>query len=121
MKLGYCYLLKRAIEVMQKKNCYGCQIDHPSQKQHLDGCLLDPEAAVERYTDVAVLEVLPENIEKLITRLLEFAGQPAEAAVAELAQDICGVGSPAYENIKEDILKESKLEKLIADMAEMMK
>ena len=36
---------------MAASSCLGCSIDHPSQEQHLDGCLTSPEGAGMMHGD----------------------------------------------------------------------
>ena len=118
VKLCYYYLLKKTIEELQKKNCYGCEQDHPSQRQHLDGCLQEFDDAVERYFDVAVLEVKAKDVEELCARVLEFANQPVEEAIIVFTEDITAVDGLAYAEIKRGLLKENEFEKLMMNMAE---
>ena len=51
--LSQCYshlLYKNAVK-MVATDCLGCSLNHPSQKHHLEGCLISPEDAGELYGD----------------------------------------------------------------------
>ena len=41
VRVAFRHLLRLTITKFQKENCYGCQVDHPSQRQHQ--CLEIPE------------------------------------------------------------------------------
>jgi hypothetical protein len=89
-------------------------VDHPSQVQHLDGCLLDLESALEKYIDVAVLNVDQVQVEELCKMVLEFAKQPEEPAITELTVDVtCGMN---HGELKKAVLKENLFEKVMMKM-----
>jgi hypothetical protein len=58
------YLLEREILFLIKENCYGCRVDHPSQRNHMtNGCLSDWFESVEENFDLAVLRLSPEKVQ----------------------------------------------------------
>ena len=78
VKMCYSHIFKRKVQAMQKTNCYGCQVDHPSQLQHLDGCLQDLVEALDKYSDAVYLDIATIDVWGLCRKLLQAAGQPAE-------------------------------------------
>ena len=51
--LSQCYshlFYKNAVK-MAATDCLGCSVNHPSQKHHIEGCLISPKDARELYGD----------------------------------------------------------------------
>jgi hypothetical protein len=47
LKMCYSWMVQKAAHALVK--CNGCDIDHPSQTQHLDGCLMSQENVILLY------------------------------------------------------------------------
>ena len=70
----YAYLLGKCIKALIK--CSGCAIDHPSQINHMDGCLMTSEEALEMYGDQARQEVAITYVVSLYNSVRERLDLP---------------------------------------------
>ncbi len=59
-----CYTYMITQEARKMVTCLGCQIDHPSQVQHLDGCLAESEQIVYLYEDEAFEKIKHQDLAK---------------------------------------------------------
>ena len=62
IQLVRAYLTKKKIEDVVRENCYGCQYDMPSQRDHV---CLDEEAG-DAYKHVVQLEDVAEKISTVV-------------------------------------------------------
>ena len=72
--LAMCYALhlKPIIRTVSRELCHGCQVDHPSQKQH-DVCLImDEEDRIHHCLERALEEVDVAKIINLYSRYKHF-------------------------------------------------
>ena len=98
-----CFCLSRCINKLAKENCYGCQIDHPSQRNHT--CLgidyhLNPIDLVEIHFD----DVWTESdrlIKQFITQMLLVSSHTTQKLEVdeELLKD--SLKCEAYFRVKE--------------------
>ena len=82
-KLIYSQCLTEEIATLAMTQCYGCKVDHPSQRQH--SCLMfDDEAnlyfyfrdAIKSLNDEQVLEKFHSHIEKVVpSSFIELYGK----------------------------------------------
>ena len=67
----YSYLFYKNAVKMVATDCLGCSVNHPSQKHHLEGCLICSEDAGEMYIDeIDVEQATIELYVKIRTVLL---------------------------------------------------
>ena len=65
---SYAIHLKRVIPSVARRLCYGCQVDHPSQKQH-DVCLMmTEEERILHCLKAALLEIKEKKVLRLFRR-----------------------------------------------------
>jgi hypothetical protein len=61
------FILRREILQLMEENCYGCCVDHPSQRQHMEGgCLMEWEDAVDMYFHRSLLNMGLETVKPYI-------------------------------------------------------
>ena len=66
------YLMRREIQDLMIKNCYGCAIDDPSQVAHMErGCLMNWEEAVDIYMQLSLMRLTPARMEPYICRICQ--------------------------------------------------
>ena len=70
----YLYLIDKAIKPLIQ--CHGCRYDHPSQVQHLEGCMMSTEEAWDQYALVAKAKVSIEEVLKLYMKVREELDLP---------------------------------------------
>lgn len=78
----WLYLAERKVEEMKANECEGCEFDCPGQRDHMSGCLMLWDEAVE--THAAKAEITDIDILKLYSSVLKFMGQSAMCSGSEL-------------------------------------
>ena len=97
-----CFLITERINELKSKKCYGCQVDHPSQIQHMyTGCMMEWEDAVRYYFDEAVKMTTPEKVTEAFLKIVN---------VLKVSHDVHGLFSEMnMENIK-DMVKSQDMD-----------
>lgn len=102
--LVMCYTRLVQKEVQKLIKCVGCEVDHPSQKHHLDGCLMDQENAVLLYEKEARENICMSGLLHLYLKVREELKVPV-------------VVTESLENLDEEGIVQKA--ELITDMSNM--
>ena len=74
LSMCYTYIVGQSVKGLVQ--CEGCAIDHPSQTQHLNGCLLSSDEVMELYGEQAKCGISSEDVLKLYTKVREDLDLP---------------------------------------------
>ena len=76
----YVLHLRNVIRQKMNDSCYGCEVDHPSQVQHMQGgCLSDLSECVDQNLSSTILQVIFSNcIARVIKQLREIIPLPED-------------------------------------------
>ena len=76
----YVLHLRNVIRQKMNDSCYGCEVDHPSQVQHMQGgCLSDLSECVDQHLSSTILQVIFSNcIARVIKQLREIIPLPED-------------------------------------------
>lgn len=69
LMICYSYLIDKAIKPLIQ--CGGCEYDHPSQVQHIEGCMMTTEEAWNRYAFEVKAKLSVEELLKLYRKVRE--------------------------------------------------
>ena len=66
IKQAYIYVLKCSIERLRDKDCFPCMQNIPmTNSMHDDGCCMDWDEAVAKFTDTALLQGPREDVKRI--------------------------------------------------------
>ncbi len=75
------YLITDEIKALLTKKCFGCLIDHPSQMQHMTGCMTEWDEAVSHHLEEASKSVTVDKVMKSFIQIMAILGLPTDDMV----------------------------------------
>ena len=82
----YLYLLEQEINAMKTNDCEGFEMDCAGQIDHLEGCLMEWDKAVEVYLTKAQNEVSCKDMIRVYHQVMKYVGEPCQTKGDELEQ-----------------------------------
>ena len=84
------HLVVAEIRQRMSQKCYGCQVDHPSQIQHMGfgGCMDEWESSVDHYYDEAFAFIKPEDVWDASVKIMDVLTIPVMADAITTVTDV---------------------------------
>lgn len=81
------YLLMLEISANMTSTCYGCSVDHPSQIEHMEGCMMDWVLAVDQHFDIAWSSVTTDIKDK-VTKVMDVLGLTSSKDIPDMNSSV---------------------------------
>ena len=82
----FLFLMEQKIHELRSNDCEGCEMDCPGQRDHMSGCLMEWDEAVNTYMVKANESITGVQMLYLYHQVMKFAGKSCQAASKELEQ-----------------------------------